>query len=726
MANRAALTLSFLALVGCYSPVLAQDRLKTMPRYDRYERLRREIGASYISGEVRGRWSEDGKKFGYTVDGKKLVYNLTTNKVEEGEIPAPPPSGDGGRSRRNPDRGRQYETAFSADGTMKAVTRDRNVYVSNADGGREVAVTTDGSVAKRLKYGIASWVYGEELEVREAMWWSPDGKKLAYYRFDESKVPDYYLAFSQGKIQDTLDVEAYPKAGAPNPEVALFVYDLDSKQSTKIDTTFDGGAGSDVGHYVYAVRWSPEGNELLFNRTNRKQNTMEFCASNPSTGACRVIIREQQPKSWADNSPTIRYLNDTKSPRKFFWISERNGFKNLFLYDLSGKLISTVTDDHFDAENIVQVDEKKKLVYYTCRSADNPYLLQLHRTKFDGTENKRLTDPAFSHSVDLSPDGKAFVDVQQTLDTPPVTVIRDVSGKKLVQIGKSDLTKFDQMGLRKTERITYMAADGRTTLYGTLQYPSDFNPNKQYPLVVSVYGGPESGGGIERFRTPDPITELGFLVATFDNRGTSGRGKAFKDTMYKKMGIVEIDDQAAGVKALTTRSYVDGNHVGIYGTSYGGYSSVMAILRYPDIFRAACASSAVTDWRNYDSIYTERYNSLPQDNESGYADGSAMNYVRDLKGKLMLYYGTADNNVHPANTLQLVVALERAGKSYDMQVGPDRGHTAMNFNRQWEYFIDNLILDHTMNPLAKAWNQREYRRKVARKLNGSSNATSVP
>jgi dipeptidyl-peptidase-4 len=219
-----------------------------------------------------------------------------------------------------------------------------------------------------------------------------------------------------------------------------------------------------------------------------------------------------------------------------------------------------------------------------------------------------------------------------------------------------------------------------------------FDPNKKYPLLIDVYGGPESGGGAERFQTPDSKTGYGFLVAEVDGRVTNGRGRAFKDAAYLKLGQVEIDDQAAFVRALATRPYVDASRVGINGTSYGGYASAMCILRYPELFHVAVASSSVTDWRNYDTIYTERYMWIPQENEEGYTKGSCVTYANNLQGRLLLYYGTADNNVHPANTYQLVSALQRAGKTHDLQVGPDQGHTGVNFNRMMEYFVQYLIV----------------------------------
>lgn len=704
---------SLLLLAGAVllcSLASAQDRLPTMPRYDRYEKLRREIGNSVQRGEILATWSEDGKAFFYTKDGKNYKYDIAKKAAEETTEKPPQGAGSGrNRPRGNPARGRQFDTVFSADGKVKAFHRDRNVYLSDADGKNEVTVTTDGKAETRTKYGIASWVYGEELGVREAMWFSPDGKKLAFYRFDESKVPDYFLAMDQSKVQDSLDVEAYPKAGAPNPIVNVFVYDLDTKATEEMEVHFDSGGGPDLGHYIYDIRWSPDGKELWFNRTNRKQNTMELCAADPATGKCRVIIRESNPTAWVENHPGITLLEaEETGPRRFLWMSERNGFRNLYLYDTTGKLISTVTQHPFEVTNIVRVDEKAKVVYYMARDGANHYRVQLHRVGLNGKGEKRLTNPEFHHTISLAPDGKHFIDTMETIDTPPITKLVDENGKELDTLAESDLAKFNELRLQKTERFTFTAADGKTTCYGYVMKPSDFDPSKKYPLLVSVYGGPESGGGSDRFTLPNAITEMGFLVCWIDGRGTSGRGQAFRNGVYGKLGVVEIDDQAAGVKELAKRPYVDGKRVGIYGTSYGGYSTVMALLRHPDTFHVGVAGSSVTDWRNYDTIYTERYMGLPDENENkkGYDEGSAMTYARNLKGKLHLYFGTADNNVHPSNTYQLIVALERYGKSYDMSVGPDRGHTGPNQNLQWEYFVDYLMLDHEKQPLEVVWKGR--------------------
>ena len=692
----------------------AQDRLKSMPGYARYEKMSREIPSALKSGGLTVSWT-DPRTFEYSRNGKRYRYDVGTRTATElGAGEAQETTGRGGRG--GPARGRQFDSTVSPDGKLKASYHDRNLWFSDTAGGSETALTTDGSEKTRIKYGTASWVYGEELSQTTAMWWSPDSSKLAYYRFDESKVPDYFLQTDQTKIQSTVDTEAYPKAGAPNPIVDLFVYDIATKKTTRIDVR-DGKPfdNSVIGHYVYRVAWSPDGTELLFNRTNRRQNILEFTAANPSTGATRVIVREEWSTGWVENSPSMYFLKDG---RRFIWESPRNGWTNFYLYDLSGKLITPLTSHTaFEAASVVKIDEAAAVMFYTARDGDNFLKLQLHRVGLDGKGEQRLTDPAFHHSVGtcvapsggrgggqpggggggcgISPDSKYFVDVFQTHDTPPSTQLVDAaSGSVVGKVAESDLTKFTELGLKKAEMFTYRAADGKTTLHGTIQFPSTFDQAKKYPALVSVYGGPASASNTARetFIVPSALTEYGFLVVNLDSRAVPGQGKRALDEIYLKLGQVEMDDMAEGVKALWARPYFDKTRVGIYGTSYGGYSAVMCLLRHPDIFAAASASSPVTAWNHYDTVYTERYMWTPDENKAGYEAGSAMTYAKNLKGRLMLYYGTADNNVHPSNMMQLIAALQNAGKSFELQVGPDRGHSAINNDRMMEFFIENLVV----------------------------------
>ena len=750
-----------IALLAAVTFGLAQDRLRGMPGYDQYTKMQPLIGAAIVSGDVSVTWTNDGKAFTYTHAGKAYQFDLATMKATEtGDAPAPAAGGGAGRGGRGAPpagqgqqtqgqtppargggmqqaqsempltpvegcpsmaaaRGRQAFCVVSPDGKLKAFYRNRNMWVANFDGTGEKAVTTDGSEKERIKYGTGSWVYGEELGQTTAIWWAPDSKKVGFYRFDESQVKDFYLQMNQTAVQDTMDVEAYPKPGAPNPIADILVYDTAAGQVTKIDVR-NGRPFTDdsIGHYAYNVRWSPDGTELFMNRTNRRQQIMEFIACNPSTGSCRVIVREEWPTGWTENTPTMQYLKDN---RRFIWASERYGWRNYYLYDLSGKLLATLTNHTgFEAGNIVKVDEAANVMFYLARDGDNPMKMQLHRVGLDGRGDVRLTDPQFNHSIGncnqgagrgrgggapggpggggggcgISADNNFVVDVYQTHDQPPATQLLDAGGKILAQVAKPDLSKFDQLGLKKAEMFTYNAADGKTTLYGMISFPSNFDPGKKYPTLVPVYGGPDSGSNVpsENFVRPNATAEYGFLIVNLSSRAAPGMGKRTLDSIYLKLGVTEIDDMAEGIKALWSRPYFDKTRVGIYGTSYGGYTAALEILRHPDVFTAASASSPPTSWYNYDSIYTERYMWIPQENKQGYEAGNAMNFAKDLRGRLLLYYGTADNNVHPTNSMQLIRALQQAGKSFEVQVGPDQGHSGVNTQHMMEFFIENLVM----------------------------------
>ena len=691
-----------------------------MPGYDRYSSIAPQIFSAVAGAQPFGRgngisWTGDGKWVEFTQAGKRMRYDVVTKKITD----APPAATQqgGGRGRggagSGPARGRQFEFAIAPVGNHRAIYKDRNLWIGDSTGAGAVQITSDGSENARIKYGTASWVYGEELDQTTAMWWSPDGKKLAFYRFDESKVPDFYLATNLTRLQDSLDVEAYPKSGAPNPVVDLFVYDVASRQSIRLDVR-DGRPfdNSVVGHYIYRVRWSPDGRELLFLRSNRRQNVMEVAAATPATGACRTVLREEWPTGWLNEDPRLVFLKDG---RRFIWESQRTGWNNFYLYDLRGTLIAPLTTHTtFEVGTLVKIDESSGVLFYTARDGDNPLKLQLHRVGLDGTGDRRLTDPAFHHTVGgcipgvrsrfgqpgsaapcgVSPDSKYFVDIYQTHDTPAATRVADAaSGRIVADLASPDLTKFNDLGLQKAEMFGFKSADGKTALRGLLHRPSTFDPSKKYPALVIVYGGPEfsSSTARETFVSPSALTEFGFLVLNLDSRAIPGLGKRTLDEIYMKIGQGEIDDMAEGVKSLWNRPYFDRTRVGIFGTSYGGYVSLMELLRHPEVFGAASASSPATDWRQYDTIYTESYLWTPQDNKDGYDAASALTYASRLEGRLLLYYGTADNNVHPSNTLQLIKALQDAGKSFELQVGPDSGHSAVNQDRMMEFFIQHLI-----------------------------------
>jgi dipeptidyl-peptidase-4 len=734
----------------------AQDRLAGMPGYDQFTKMQPIIGAAWgpsaqgVSGAATNvAWAADGSSVTFVANGKSQQYVVATGATStSGEVAAAgggrgagrgaggrgAGGGGGGRGQAPPAnqgrgggmeqaqsemtagpvvgcpsggaaRGRQADCVVSPNQKLKAFYRDRNLWVANYDGSNERAVTKDGSEAARVKYGTGSWVYGEELGQTTAIWWSPDSTRVGFYKFDESKVPDFFVQMNQTQVQDSIDVEAYPKAGDPNPIPDVFVFDVASAKTAHIDAR-DGKPFSNdvVGHYVYGVQWAKDGSSLLIERANRRQQIVELAACAPTTGACRTVVHEEWTTGWLNASMDPRFspslvphwLGDGK---RFIWESERTGWKNYYLYDLDHGLVNPITrNDGFEASTIVRIDEAAKALFYSARDGDNYLKIQLHRVSLDGTGDVRLTDPAFNHTVtpaSLSPDGRYFVDVYQTHDTPPATQIVDLSTRKATaQLGKSDLSQFQASGFHKAEQFKYLAADGKTTLYGQISFPSNFDPAKTYPTLVSVYGGPVLQNNIpaENFVGPNPTAEYGFLMVLVSYRGVPGVGKRAADALYLHLGVAEMDDMAEGVKALWSRPYFDKTRVGIYGTSYGGYTAATSLLRHPDVFAVASSSSPTTDWRNYDSTYTERYMWLPSENKAGYDAGNTVTYAKNLEGRLLLYFGTADNNVHQDNVMQLIKELQAQKKSFEVQVGPDQPHTGVNNARMMEFMIENLVM----------------------------------
>lgn len=664
----------------------AQDKLKSMPGYENYAKVAPKISDAIVSGAVTSKWNEDSKSFTYVFDGNEYQYDVKSKKSTLiGEAPKRT-----SRRRRGPARGRQHASVNSPNEKLKAFTKDRDMHISNIDGSDKITITNASADTEKVKYGIATWVYGEELRQTSAIWWSPDNKKVAFYRFKEKDIKQYYVLLNQTKIQDSLEIMSYPKVGAKNLPVDLMIYDLETKKTTLVNARdgkpFDDGS---IGTYLYDVSWSSDSKELLYHSTNRKQDIMEYKAADASTGESRIVIREEWLASFTKNSPEIKVLEDGKH---FIWASERSGFNNYYLYNFNGTLVNPITQHGFEVSRIIKVDENKETLYYLARSGDNHMKMQLHSVKLDGSKDKRLTDPSFNNTVSIAPNNKYFTVISQTHNKAPFTNLMSINGKKVSEISMSDLSAYNELGFKKAERFNFTSADGETILDGMIHFPSNFDETKKYPVLLSIYGGPATNGFRENFAKPNPLTEYGFIIVNLDGRNVGGRGKRLLDKLYGNLGIVEMDDFAEGIKSLHDRPYINKDKVGVYGTSYGGTTAAMSLLRFPDVYHAAVANSAVTHWKNYDNIYTERFMNLLENNEEGYENSSIMKYAPNLKGDLMIFFGTSDNNVHPSNSLQLIEALQEAGKSFEVQVGPDKGHTRVNTERMMEFFIESLVV----------------------------------
>ena len=650
-----------LAAIAFALPARAQwAPFAELPGADRVNSVDAPGGNAGRIGEVR--WDIPGGKAWFQYAGKWRSVAFAGGAVGEGEPPAEPARAKEYRAPRG-GRAQQATRVPSPDGAWTAAYADCNVRLEPAGGGEAVAVTTEGK--DRHWFGSADWVYGEELDQNTAMWWSPDSAMLAYYDFDETPVKDYWLVAGLATTRTRAVGAGYPKPGESNGIAGLEVYDLKSKRRVRVDV------GPDRDQYVYGVQWSPKGDRLLWFRANRRQDRVELMATDPATGASRTVITETQP-TWQKNSPEVRFLSDG---RRFLWESESNGFSNWELWDLEKGKVARLTDDAWPAESIVQVDEERGWLWYSARSGKVGINSQLHRARLDGGARERLTKAELHHSgFRIAPDGSHFVATAEFVDVPPSTALYAADGSLVAQLSKPAADPYGKAGLMAPEFLTIKSADGSTDLYGLLYKPKDFDPAKRYPLLVEAYGGPLVATVSPRFGSVESATEFGMLVAKVDNRGTPGRGKAFEGATYLKLGGPDVDDQAALVKALRERPYVDGSRVAVAGHSYGGYMSLMCVLRHPDVFQVAVAGAPPTDWRQYDTIYTERAMRTPQENEAGYDAGSAVKLAGRLKGRVLLLHGMMDDNVHPSNTFALAQAWQQSSTPFEMQLFANATH----------------------------------------------------
>lgn len=651
----------------------------------------------------RVEWSKDGKSVSYTNQGKRYALDLATFERTEGakKEPATNEPGPRGPRRRNrggndsgastgkyvgrPTRGRQYTQVNSPDGAWQAHYRDWNVVLKNKDGD-EVAVTTKGDA--NVHFGTASWVYGEELNQTKAMWWTPDSKKLIYYGFDDRGVVPFHLVRGWAKVNTTQYPEFYPKAGAKNPAAELHIYDVASKQTTRVDV---GGSSEE---YLYGLRASPDGSVILVNWTDRLQQHLKVLAIDVDTGKTRLVVEERQD-TWQTNSPRMRFLADKQ---RFLWPTDKSGFTHYELRDLDGKLHTTVTSGEFQTAGIQFVDEERGLVGFAAYSSKaNPYYQQYHIATLDGKTQRRVTSIDQHHSsYSLSPDRNWLIAQREEVNTPPCTTLyRTSGGKVMATLAEVDASKAANLA----EMFKFRSDDDRFDIYGVLYKPKDFDDTKCYPLINALYGGPGSNEISARYvSTLRAEARRGYFVVKVNNRGSGNRGKAFTGSNYLRLGDVDIQDHADAVRLVTKRPYIDAKRVGIIGHSYGGFMAAMGIFKHANVYAAASVGAGVTDWRHYDTIYTERYMSTPQLNKKGYDTGRVMTHVKNLKGKVQILHGMVDDNVHPTNAFQLIDALDRADLSYESRFWPNGGHGLGRGRSKtiWDFF--ERVLQPSLTP----------------------------
>jgi dipeptidyl-peptidase-4 len=576
---------------------------------------------------------------------------------------------------------------ISPDGRYVSFIRDHNLWLVGVADSKERRVTQGGT--EEIRKGELDWVYPEELDIKTAYWWAPDSSAIAFLEMDERKVSQYPLVDFSSPSGEA-EMERYPAAGGANPIVHIFVASLNDGATRAMDT----GAETDI--YIPRVNWLTDAKHIAIQHLNRTQTTLDLLIADTATGKTHTVLSEND-SNWINVSDDLALLRDGK---RFLWSSERSGYRHLYLFDLEGKQLAQLTKGEWEVSAVDAIDEAKGLVYFTA-TQKSPLERHLYRVALDGTGLTRITKDEGTHTVVLAPNAAAFYDTYSNAVTTPRQDLYRADGTHIAAINENKIAELADYHLSPMEFIAVKSRDG-VELNASIIKPPDFNPQKKYPVLVYTYGGPHAqvvrnAWGGANFLWHQLMVQKGYIIFSLDNRGSAGRGHAFETPLHFRMGAQELSDQRDGAQYLKSLPYVDASRIGIWGWSYGGHMTLHAMFEAGDDFKAGFAGGPVTDWRYYDTIYTERYLGLPQKNEKGYRDSSPSKYAAQLKGKLLIAHGTGDDNVHFANTLSVINDLIEAGKYVEVLAFPGRGHGVSDpparrvlMQRVTQFFLDNL------------------------------------
>jgi len=589
-------------------------------------------------------WSHSGKQLLLSVKGDLFLFSLDSGKWKQ--LTATP----------EPER----DPKLSPDGARVAFRRAHDLYTLEIATGEVTRLTDDG--ASTLLNGELDWVYPEELDLGTAYWWSPDSKRIAYMQFDIARE-FVYPHVALGGLRAILEPQRYPQAGTANPDVRVGVIPATGGVTRWMEL------GDTRGSLIARVHWTPDSTRLAIERMNRVQDHLDLLLADASAGTAQPILSEADPY-WINHNDLFHFLSDGE----FLWGSERSGFCHLYLYSPDGKLRKQITEGNWEVTDLAGVDEAHQKIYYVSTEV-SPLERQLYSVKLNGRDRARISEGAGTHKISLSPSAKYYLDDYSSLNTPPRSTLHSIGGDEWSVFRQPDRS-LASYALSPSEVVTFQAHDG-TLLYGRLIKPVNFRAGEKYPAVVIVYGGPDEQLVRDAWQGAEWAQVLaahGFAVWQMDNRGSSGRGHAFEAPLYRRLGKTELADQLDGLHYLLAQGFVDPARVGIYGWSYGGFMTLYSLLNAPDAFRAGIAGAPVTNWRNYDTIYTERYLGLPSENAQGYRASSPVEYASKLKAKLLMVDNLEDDNVLFQNIFQMAQALEQAGKVFDMVVYPQKTH----------------------------------------------------
>lgn len=565
--------------------------------------------------------------------------------------------------------GKQVSHATLSPNNQKvAFVYENNLFVQDINSKEVTRITKDGEKNKII-YGFCDWVYEEEFSFTKAFEWSPDGKKIAFYRFDESQVPEFSMDI-YGELYPKQERFKYPKAGEKNSEISIYVYDLESQTLTPMDL------GSEKDIYIPRIRWTHSSEQLAILRMNRLQNHVEVLLCNTGDGSHKTILTEKSDTYIEVTDYMLFFLENGK---EFLWTSEKDGYNHIYHYDLNGKLLRQITSGNFEVQEILGVDNKKQMIYYLS-SEVTPLEKHFYQIGFNGKNKKRLSLEPGSHSITISSSFNYYIDTYSQMGVPPVTKLMSIEGKfiKEIENNKDLKERLETYEISKPEFFKFKTSEG-VELNGWMIKPINFDENKKYPVLMYCYGGPGHQTVINKYNGTDyfwyqMLASQGYIIVSIDNRGTGGRGAAFKKVTYKQLGKLECIDQIEGAKYLGSLQYVDKTRIGIWGWSFGGYLTSLCLTKGNEYFKAGIAVAPVTNWRYYDTIYTERYLQRPQDNPSGYDDNSPINFADKLKGKYLIIHGTADDNVHFQNAMEMVDALIKNNKQFEQFFYPNKNH----------------------------------------------------
>lgn len=564
--------------------------------------------------------------------------------------------------------GKQSYATFSPDGTKVAFARGNNVFYADLSTGKEVQVTFDGKFNSIIN-GSTDWVYEEEFGFAKGFEWAPDSKTIAYYRFDESRVKLFNMTKFEGKLYPENYTYKYPKAGEQNSVVSIYCYDLAAAKSTKMNV------GNEDNQYIARIKWTKNTAKLAMVRLNRLQNQLDILVGNATDGTTTTLYTEKNDRYISE--VTDSYLTFLDNGTQFIINSEKDGFNHLYLFDMNGKQVKQITKGNWDVTEFMGVDQKSGLVYYLA-AAKSPMQRELYVANLKSGESKMLSTSAGTNKAYFSTGFKYYINFFNSTTTPMLITLHQANGKQIrtLEDNAALAQKITEYNITPKEFFKFVTPEG-VTLNGWMIKPVGFDSSKKYPVLMTQYSGPNSQEVLDKWGLgwENVLAQKGYLVVCVDGRGTGARGEAFRKQTYGQLGKLEVVDQINTAKYFGSLPYVDKDRIGIWGWSFGGFMSLNAILQGADIFKMAIAVAPVTNWRFYDSVYTERFNGLPNDNPSGYDDNSPINHADKLKGKLLIVHGTADDNVHIQNSFEFVSKLIQANKQYDMMVYPDKNHS---------------------------------------------------